>query len=439
MDMIKKVKTICYAISNSMDRILGHYSRKDVQKELVEIARNREVGIKFGDAGYGKRPDVLQFEGDVLDLARHGATSFHVSEERWSDPLVLGGDSKKKINEYRIGWDLVIDVDTKFLDYAKICAKLLVDAIEFYDVKSYGIKFSGGTGMHIIIPFEAFPKQVNGKEVRMLFPDYTKIVAAYLKNMIKDELRKKILEISSVDEIMKVTKKKFDDVVKNNMLDPFCIVDIDPALISTRHLFRAAFSINEKTGLVSVPIRKEDIIGFDLKMAKIENVETGVKFLKRDAESGEASNLMVQAFDWHERNFGTRNYEYAIKEKKKVEYERPSIAMKPDLFAPCMLCILEGVKTDGRKRALFVLVNYLRKAGYEYDEIDNMLVEWNKKNYEQLKEGYIKSHVSWCKRQKADIMPPNCDNAAYYKDLNVCKPDFFCRNIKNPLQYKRKL
>ena len=125
------------------EKILRYYSKKDIQKEMVSIAKNREVAVKFGDKGYGKRPDVLQFEGDVLELARQGATSFHISEERWSDPFVLGRDDKKSLNDFKIGWDLLLDVDSNFLDYSKICAKLIIDALEFYDITGMGIKFSG--------------------------------------------------------------------------------------------------------------------------------------------------------------------------------------------------------------------------------------------------------------------------------------------------------
>lgn len=421
------------------ERLLDYYSRKDIQKEIVGLAKDREVGIKYGDRGYGKRPDVLQFPGDVLELAKQGATSFHVSEERWTDPLILGQGDKKKLDDFRLGWDLLLDVDTKYFNYAKICSKLLIDALEFYDVKSYGIKFSGGSGIHIIIPFETFPKFVNNRETRLLFPESTKIVALYLKNMIKDELRKEILKISNASEIMAVTGKKFDDVMKNNLLDPFCIVDIDPSLISNRHLFRAAYSINEKTGLVSIPIKKSSIMNFELKMAKIENIKTDAKFLNNEIKEGEATNLMIQAFDWYEKNAIHESQNKVNKYAKILDYERPKIAVKPDMFPPCMLDILAGIKTDGRKRALFLLINFLRKSGYEYEDIQNMIIGWNNKNYEPLREGYIKSQIIWCKRQKNDIMPPNCDNAAYYKDMNVCKPDFFCRNIKNPVQYKKKL
>jgi len=415
------------------EKILRYYSKKDIQKEMVSIAKNREVAVKFGDKGYGKRPDVLQFEGDVLELARQGATSFHISEERWSDPFVLGRDDKKSLNDFKIGWDLLLDVDSNFLDYSKICAKLIIDALEFYDITGMGIKFSGRSGFHIIVPFELFPKYVNKKEMRFLFPEGTKVVALYLKNMIKDELRKEIMKISNIDEIMKITGKKFNEIVTNNVLNPFCVVDIDPVLIAHRHLFRCSYSLNEKSGLVSIPIDKKNVLKFDISKAKMDKVNTEIRFLNKNLADGEATNLMVQAFDWYEKNLDKNE----VRKIKRV-YEKPTMALKPDLFAPCISRILEGVKTDGRKRALFVLITYLKKVGYEFDDIDKMIMEWNGKNYEPLKEGYIKSQISWHRRQKEDIMPPNCNNEAYYRDLNVNCNHVLCRNIKNPVQYKKR-
>ena len=83
------------------------------------------------------------------------------------------------------------------------------------------------------------------------------------------------------------------------------------------------------------------------------------------------------------------------------------------------------------------LVNFLRNMGWNYDEIQKTLLEWNKKNYEPLREGYILSQVSWHKRQNHNLLPPNCTNESYYKTLGICKPDNWCTRIKNPAQYPK--
>ena len=100
---------------------LEYYSRRDVQKAILESAKDREVAVKYSDKGFGKRPDTLQYESDVLELAKQGATSFHISEERWQDPLLLRtGMSIKELNNLRIAWDLILDIDTNYFGFAKI-------------------------------------------------------------------------------------------------------------------------------------------------------------------------------------------------------------------------------------------------------------------------------------------------------------------------------
>src|SRR3989338_4118927 len=101
--------------------LLLHYKRRDIQEAMVAHAKDREVAVKFGEKGFGKRPDMLQYPNDVKELGKSGATSFHISEERWKNPLALQpGMSKRQLDDLRIGWDLLIDVDTKFFEIAKI-------------------------------------------------------------------------------------------------------------------------------------------------------------------------------------------------------------------------------------------------------------------------------------------------------------------------------
>ena len=98
---------------------LSHYKRADIQEEIIANARDREIAIKFNDS-FGKRPDVLRNNSDILELAKQGATSFHASEELWRSPLQLDPMMKRiDVENLRIGWDLVLDIDCKFLDYSK--------------------------------------------------------------------------------------------------------------------------------------------------------------------------------------------------------------------------------------------------------------------------------------------------------------------------------
>ncbi|GAI67112.1 unnamed protein product, partial [marine sediment metagenome] len=60
---------------------------------------------------------------------------------------------------------------------------------------------------------------------------------------------------------------------------------------------------------------------------------------------------------------------------------------------------MQGV-SDGRKRALFILINLFRSVGMEKDELEKRIDDWNKKNEIPLKQGYIKSQLAWAYRNK---------------------------------------
>ena len=410
-----------------MNEVLNYYSRRDVQKAIYESSINREVAVKFSDKGYGKRPDILQFDNDVYELAKQGATSFNISEERWKNPLSLKpGMTKKQLDESRLAWDLVIDLDGKDLEYSKMAAHLVIEALKFHNIKSYSIKFSGNRGFHIAVPYETFPSMLNKIETRLLFPESAKIIANYLKNMIKEHLTEMISEKQNI-----------------KVNDPFSLVDIDSIAISSRHMFRSPYSYHEKSNLISIPIKEKDILDFDRDTAKIDNVKVNIKFLDLDnIDPKEASQLIIQAYDWHHKTIKKEDSVVEIS-KDKRGFQEITTALNVKYFPPCILKGLNGLE-DGKKRFLFVLMNFLKNTGYNYDQIKDLVLEWNKKNREPLRENYVLSQLSWHKRQKQNHLPRNCpkdkeilsnngDNI--YVDLGICMPDNFCKLIKNPVNY----
>ncbi len=408
-----------------MESLLKYYSRKDIQKAIYENSVNREVAVKFGDKGFGKRPDILQFETDVYELVKQGATSFNVSEERWTNPLLLKpGMTRKQLDDLRTAWDLIIDIDGEF-EYSKIAAYLIIEALKFHNVISYSIKFSGNRGFHIAVPYETFPSALNKVQTRLLFPESARIIAGYLKEMIKDHLADKILE-------------KNLTLGKNS----FSFVDIDTVAISSRHMFRSPYSYNEKSGLISIPINEKDILNFNKENAKPENVKVNIKFLDlKNINPGESSQFIIQAYDWYHKKF--KRDEQVVEIKNKREFEIPSKALNEKCFPPCILKGLNGLD-DGKKRFLFVLMNFLKNTGHNEEQIKNIVFQWNKKNKEPLRENYIISQLSWNKRQKQNILPQNCprdkenlsNNADnIYVSLGICNPDHLCNLIKNPVNY----
>jgi predicted RNA-binding Zn-ribbon protein involved in translation (DUF1610 family) len=406
--------------------------------------------------------------------------------------------TKKEMDESRIGWDLVIDIDFEIWEITKIIGHKIINALKEHGIRSISCKFSGNKGFHIGVPFEAFPEKVHGQETRLLFPEATKRVVSYLADCIDSkennfQLSKKILENKDFNEMLKdkdnnkglikevclscgaiikdngenkvefICPKcgksvKADNSVKymlcekdnvymerieenNEKKCPVCgsikfgkkvNLFIDTLLVSPRHLYRMTYSLHEKSGLASIPIIPEKILEFKKQEAKPEILRISkYKFLdKKNVKKGEATKLIIQAFDYKPQN------EEDEKEFSSKEYKPLGFALQKEFFPPCIRKGLKGLR-DGRKRFSFLLINFLTSAGWDYERIEKLMLEWNKKNDEPLREANILAQIRYHKRNKKNVLPPNCDNAAYYKDVGICEPDNLCNKIKNPVNYSR--
>jgi len=474
---------------------LSYYSRQDVRKAIYDFCQNRETVPRYFE-GFGKRPDALQYDSDIINFVKNGATSVHCSEEIWKDALQLTTEmSEEQLNELREGWDLLIDIDCPYLEYSKKAAQALLRALEFHGVKNVGVKFSGSKGLHIIVPWKAFPKEIYGEETRKKFPEFPRLVCQYLmevarpileKEMEKEELKftsqlekgvvcdkcKKISqevtkiviycplckreessEIIGEPKIKKCPECRFElrekekklfykcdkcnlnsldspGNFKKSSLDIFKILGVDVVLVSSRHLFRAPYSLHEKTALASIVLDNNKVSEFQINDASPLKVQ--IKNFYPDAGESEARELLLQAIDWGKAKEQTEKKEKS--EGKQSGYKEIVIKdLTPNLYPPCILEISKGIKQDGRKRALFILINFFKSLKLSNEELEKKIEEWNKKNYKPLKQGYITSQLNWHVRQKA-MLPPNCDKP-HYKDLAVCKTDSFCKFIKNPVNY----
>jgi hypothetical protein len=431
---------------------LKYYKREDVQKALVEHGKGKEVAARFNDR-FGRRPDTLTYPNDVMEMAKNGATSFHCSEELWTNPLLLKPQMpKKEFDELRKGWDLILDIDTDVKDetarmeYSKMAGDLIVKELKRQGVKSVTAKFSGNKGFHIAVPYEAFPSIFIGKETQELFPDAPKRIAGYLKERITETLGKRIVE-SEYGDYTKISEKTgkaikefaymakiedgFDSETEYKFnAEPF--LEIDTLLISSRHMYRMPYSMHEKSGLISIPIDCDNIMEFSRDSAKPEGVVVGEHpFLDRGGVvAGEGSKLLVEAYDFDKRETVSPEGGSETKQKYYDEEERDE-KVGSMYFPDCIKKILDGV-VDGRKRALFVLINFLTSCNWSYDEAGVFIKEWNNKNKEPLSELQINSQLNYNKMHKNKILPPNCSNATYYKELGIeCTPR--CGRCKNPV------
>lgn len=418
----------------SISTVLEYYSRKDVQEAMLEVAKNREVVSVFKDGSFGKRPNVLVYPNDILQEVKTGARSFHCSVERWKNPMELTpGMNKEEMDSIRLGFDLILDPDVPDFEIGKLVTKKLVEALEEHGVKNYSIKYTGGKGFHIGVPFESFPARVNFKDTRLLYPELPRTIIEYLKWYVKDELREELLDLDTPINLAKRVGKEISQVISEDGIDPFKLVELDSMVLSPRHLFRMPYSLHEKTLLVSLPIEKSELEDFEKKDARPENVEVSSKFLEAKSKKRDATSLVVEALDWAQTN--------PVKEEPIAKPEvKKTVKVKEvpeELFPPCIKTILNGL-SDGRKRAIFVLITFLRNMGWSWDKIEKRLMEWNEKNKPPLRMNYIKTQLRWHMRQERNLLPPNCDNPGFYKEptMNVCKPDSVCLSgVKNPITY----
>ncbi len=433
--------------------LLRYYKRKDVQDALVAQACDKEIGFRYGE-GFGKRPDVLTYPRDALEVVMRGGTSFHASCELWKNPLALNNEMKRADQDaLRSGWDLLLDIDCSAVEYSKICAELVCAFLTFCDCETFSVKFSGNKGFHIGIPFEAFPARLptrNGElETKSLFPEAPRKIAFYVKENIKEALARKILEFEggdisrvaakvglSVSEIIISLRNADGGAVGVLNVEKF--LEIDTVLLSSRHLYRLAYSLHEKSGLLSLPLTVAQLKTFERNMASPDVLGTMLLgFMDRGAvRADSARRLLTSAYDFEvkfslgsvdDMNEEIRN----LREKEKKDLLQ-TVAIPVDFFPPCMKRISEGLE-DGKKRALFCVMPYLGKIGWSREQIDVWVKDWNSRQREPLREVYLKGQFAHF--VPGEKMGPNCEAEAYYKGIGVCHPDSFCHRIKNPANY----
>jgi len=314
---------------------------------------------------------------------------------------------------------------------------------------------SGSKGFHIIIPWKAFPKEINNVQAKNKFPEWPRIITRYIMDRTREELTQRINDLRYKDIYGSISKYIKRDDGSRNVFDITPEIKLsgsaalkirydlegigkdeksynkevipDLVLVSPRHLFRAPYSLHEKTALASVVLDIEEIQNFDMKDA--DPMKAKIKNFIPNVEEGEAKELLVQALDWHKDN----NPEEEEKEKRKDgDFKTIKISnLSEDNLPPCIKKILSGL-SDGRQRSVFVLISLFRSIGMDRDELEKRIYDWNEKNTPPLKSGIIKNQLTVAYKGKP-LMSPNCKE--YYQGIGVCAPDNFCRLIKNPVNY----
>ncbi len=394
---------------------------------MIDNSKYREISASKKDGSHLKRPNTLVYPRDVLQMVKKGAVSFHGSVERWNNPMQIETRlSDKKLDEMRIGWDFIIDIDSAIgLEASKLAAKRVVDFLRKYGIKKPGLKFSGNRGFHIGVPWKAFPRKIDYEETKKQFPKIPQILASFLRDKIRDSLMQDLIKMKgSVRSLVDELDRHLEE------LNPYMFVEIEKDW-GSRHLFRMPYTINEKTlsegkCLVTMPVK--DLDSFKRDDASIKKVSKVIDFFQKTNE-GEATGLVIDAMDWYGKV--KKKEENRSKNKKKI---KRTSRIPRERFPPCIKNILNGI-SDGRKRSVFILANFLNNMGWGREEIEKTIFDWNKRNNPPLKDNYIKTQLKWFERQRREILSPNCDNQQFYKSFGVCTPDKKCSKIKNPVVY----
>ena len=451
-----------------LTNIVSYYSREDIQQAILDSAKNREVAGVFAGGSFSGRPNTITYAQDITSMVKQGVREFHCSLEHWSRPMALRRDN---YDELRTGWDLILDIDCKAFEHSKIATAIVVKALKDHDMKNISVKYTGGKGFHIGIPWSSIPESVNFKQTVNQFPALPRIVGDYVRQYAENGLKESLLKHAGNDPIQLANEAGLDiskiaGKMKRTIKDPYKFVvtgkkissqktvidtdeidvstianirpisDVDSVLLSPRHLYRMPYSLHKTSLLASIPIRPEDISDFTKDQARPEKVKPNRLFLNT-GEPGEAGALIAEAMDWYNRR---------EPEKKKSahapnQFEKGIVVKKED-FPPCIKNILKGV-SDGRKRSIFILTNFLTTVGWGSEAIEDILIKWNSKNTRPLPESQIMAHVRWHKSRIRSglprMPPPGCTKEGYYTSFEVCTPDSLCggerKTIKNPVNY----
>lgn len=364
---------------------------------------------------------------------------------------------------------------------------------------------SGSKGFHVIVPWNAFPKELSGQQTKDMFPEWPRIICQYLNKQISNELKERILDLdtnhqSNKDQLenyciqcngqsLKTNKvylkcsgcksisETFEETIKRKrkLRCPNCLkemyelkkepilycqscninsatspnkfkeriktqsIDADIVLVSPRHLFRMPYSLHEKTSMASVVIDPEKISDFDIKDAFPLKISQPKNFLP-DSEPGEATSLLIRALESQPKESEqihtmTNPNEHIIgrPQQSKKQYTKITITkFEEKIYPPVIQSMLKGMKSDGRKRGLFILLNFFRSLNMPQEEIDKTIQAWNEKNYEPLKLGYVKAQLKWFARNPPK-MPPNYDKS-YYREIGF-PPTQKEIQSKNPVSF----
>lgn len=296
----------------------SYYDDEEILKALVFQCRNRELWLKCGDDIKSDRPlkadSIEELKKYIHSVRGQAIINIYASVEVFSNPLLLNSNPP---DELRIGWDLFLDFDSiQNIEYAKRCAISVFELLKTFNVEHLKVKFSGDRGFHFIIPGSAFDCFVGGsREYVQAFPSVPMQVARFLTACLKSDQRKG--------------------------------VKIDLDVYKPRQMMRLAYSLHQKTGLVSLPLHPDEVRGFRLEDAEVERLRRiDWEWLRLEADVGEANKLLKAVAEWVEGQ----------KVEPGIKILKPGPSPKGKAAYGWIERLLTNPVDDGRHRLLWLVI-----------------------------------------------------------------------------------
>ena len=217
----------CFLHSRGAGRlkeIYDYYSRKDIQQAMYQYAAGRRITVL---RTFRPLYDRLMSYEDILPL-----TLCTLFERGRYWPSLHGTVSRYGLKSGRV-CDVVIEIDYK--SSWKRCFEMTRPVVDMLRDRGavFCLKFSGHCSVHVIIPAEAL-------QIRSFPVDHSKFFRC------------------------------LSDLIKKRLKEPRYL---DTSFHNHDHFLRLAYSINENTGLVSLPFQVSDYDRFDPAQAQPDKVK----------------------------------------------------------------------------------------------------------------------------------------------------------------------
>ncbi len=374
-----------------------YYSRADIRKAIFEFSFNRECIPRYFE-GFGKRPDKFQYESDIFEFVKKGATSFHCSEELWQDPLEISTNLKpEETDNLRTGWDLLLDVDSPYLDFSKIYANLLIETLKFHGVKNIGVKFSVSGDTPVLIRLDEDIKLIpisdvielikQGKNIEILSLDrYKKLAFSKVYNFLehKDDLYEiyhaqskipvKATRHHSVFVWNKgeIIQKKVEDIKEGDFLISFNSINnfLESEEIEVENIFelnKNQFSTSSFNKKIKITPELMRLIGYFLAEGHVTNIinQVGFTFNKNETEYVEDVKSILSLLTGKKisiRHPNPNSTQVLIHSKEWATFFDKFCGKKKDKHLPSFSWNLT------KKLFLEMLKGYIRGDGYKKGE-----------------------------------------------------------------------